>query len=452
MRLRLALVTLSLIASIGAMAQTPAPLPKLDPATFDPYLGTYRFASGRLLVIGRTERRLYAYEPGTERVRALDRVDDRTWIAGPSLLAFKPEEFRVRFLRNNAGAISALRYEEPGRAAMQAAKSRAYTEEQVTFRNGDVTLAGTLFLPASKGPHPAIVVGHGSGAQDRNGFLSTIRFFADHLARHGIAVLTYDKRGTGRSTGDWSRVGFTELASDLVAGVRMLRERPEIDRTFVGVGGSSQTGWVAAKATMQLPDIAFVCIVSAGGSGLTVEEQNLYNTEVEMRAQKFSDEQVRLALDLQRRFFDVLRRGEGADAREYDEATRAAQKDAKLAEWLFPLSSEIDWKNRSAWYTALEVLFDPLTAWRAYPGPVLGVFGELDAQTPVAQVVPRLTEALMSRKNTDFTITVFPKASHLLMEATMPSDAELENLQRFVPGAYDFISDWLWGRVKRNHR
>jgi pimeloyl-ACP methyl ester carboxylesterase len=120
-----------------------------------------------------------------------------------------------------------------------------------------------------------------------------------------------------------------------------------------------------------------------------------------------------------------------------------------LNDWIFPLSSEIDWLNRKEWYRALEVSFDPLPAWRAYKGPVLGVFGELDAQTPVAGVVPRFTEALLNRKGADFTITVFPHASHLLLEATLASDEELPRLERFVPGFYDFVSTWLQGRLQR---
>jgi hypothetical protein len=98
---------------------------------------------------------------------------------------------------------------------------------------------------------------------------------------------------------------------------------------------------------------------------------------------------------------------------------------------------------------ALEIDYDPLPAWRAYRGPVLGIFGELDAQTPVAAVVPRFAEALASRRGSDFTIAVFGRASHIMLEATRASDDELEHLQRVVPGFYDLTSDWLSARLKR---
>ena len=438
------------LGTVALLAQQPAPPAKLDPRIFDAYLGTYELPGGRLLVVSRTERRLYVYEPGSEQIRGLERVDDRTWVAGPSLLVFAPEQYRLTFVANAKGEIVSLLHTTGAKTkAEQAGKSRSYQEEPVTFRSGDVTLSGTLLLPTTKGPHPAVVLGHGSGAQDRNGAVGNVRFMADHLARHGIAALTYDKRGSGRSTGDWSTASFADLAGDMNAGVRFLRGRPDIVASQVGVGGSSQVGWVAAKAVMQVPDIAFVVLTGAGGSGYTVERQNLYNTEVEMRAAGISDDRIVRALDLQRRFFDVLRRGEGAETREYDEAVRTAREDMALRDWIFPTSGEIEWRNRATWYLALEVGFDPLPAWRDYRGPVLGIFGELDAQTPVAAVVPRFTEALMARKGADFTVSVFPKASHMMMEATRPSDDELERLTRMVPGYYELVTEWLRGRLRR---
>ena len=73
-------------------------------------------------------------------------------------------------------------------------------EEQVGFRNGNVSLKGSLFLPAGNGAHPALVLFHGSGAEARNRFMG--RWFAEQ----GISALTYDKRGVGESGGDFRTV------------------------------------------------------------------------------------------------------------------------------------------------------------------------------------------------------------------------------------------------------
>ena len=83
------------------------------------------------------------------------------------------------------------------------------------FTNRDVQLTGTLIAPSVGGRHPAIVLVHGSGAENRAYMLPWARF----LIRHGIAVLGYDKRGVGESTGDWNAATYEDLAGDAVAAV-----------------------------------------------------------------------------------------------------------------------------------------------------------------------------------------------------------------------------------------
>src|SRR5258708_982909 len=118
-------------------------------------------------------------------------------------------------------------------------------EEQVRFRNGSITLAGTLFLPGGKNPHAAAVIFHGSGPQRRNTFMG--RWFAEQ----GLACLTYDKRGVGESTGDFRSVVFTTLVDDGLAAVSFLKARADIDAHRIGVWGLSQGGWLGPLGAAQ---------------------------------------------------------------------------------------------------------------------------------------------------------------------------------------------------------
>src|SRR4051812_24086535 len=104
MKLTVALICF-VTSSVSTIAQQPAPLATLDPRIFDSYLGSYQLPAGRLVVIARSERRLYAYEPGNERFKGLDRVDDSTWTAGPSLLVYKPESYRLTFHKTRSGEV-----------------------------------------------------------------------------------------------------------------------------------------------------------------------------------------------------------------------------------------------------------------------------------------------------------------------------------------------------------
>ena len=95
-----------------------------------------------------------------------------------------------------------------------------YQAEEVAFANPVQTrvhLAGTLTLPAGKGPFPAAVLITGSGAQDRDETLLGHKPFAviaDHLTAAGIAVLRYDDRGVGESTGDHAAANSADFATD----------------------------------------------------------------------------------------------------------------------------------------------------------------------------------------------------------------------------------------------
>ena len=134
-----------------------------------------------------------------------------------------------------------------------------------TIPNGGVSLAFTLDLPPGKGPFPAVVMGHGSGRITRD----ELAPLAARWTRMGFAVLRFDKRGTGESTGTFIPVGthdsptvFPQLASDVVAAVRYVRTRPEIDPRRVGLTGWSQAGWILPLAARELGDAAFLVLFS----------------------------------------------------------------------------------------------------------------------------------------------------------------------------------------------
>jgi pimeloyl-ACP methyl ester carboxylesterase len=424
-----------------------SPLPLLDAKIYDQYLGTYQLAPNEFIVIGRSERRLYSYEPQTGRVRGLNLISETNFSAGPSFLVFSPTEFEITFIKNKKGEITSLALKQPGKQDIIAKKAKFYQEEKVTFRDGDVTLAGTLLNPTTRGRHPAVILIHGSNAQDRNGYLSLIRFAADNFARHGIAAFIYDKRGVGASTGNWATAGFDDLAQDAIAALKMLQSRRDINPKQIGLWGSSQAGWVMAKATSLSNDIAFIVAVSVAGS-VSVAQQNNYNIATEMRIGGFSQDDINQVIMTYNLFYDVIRAGAGGDGTKLDVAVKqAAQQNAKLKDWLPPLSSEIDWKKRDQWYLALDIDFNPVPLWEKYDGPFLGIFGELDTATPVRQVVPIFEKALASRKNKDYTIKIFPKAHHIILEAETGSDEELPRLKRYVPGYYDIMSNWILKRV-----
>ena len=150
---------------------------------------------------------------------------------------------------------------------------------ELSIVSRDATLAATLRFPSTgRTPFPAIVLAHGSGLITRD----QIRPMADSLLAMGFAVLTYDKRGVGQSTGTYVNVGtarsievFGVLADDALAGVAALKARKDIDARRVGLGGASQAGWLTPLAASKSKDVAFIVILS--GPAVTVGEEMEYS-------------------------------------------------------------------------------------------------------------------------------------------------------------------------------
>ncbi|HSC26923.1 MAG TPA: alpha/beta fold hydrolase [Vicinamibacterales bacterium] len=153
-------------------------------------------------------------------------------------------------------------------------------DEQLTLTSGDARLAATLRLPAAGSrPVPAVIILHGSGrvtAADLMGGPGR------RLADMGLAVLAYDKRGVGQSTGDYSTINaansvamFNLLAGDALAAVAVLGARPEIDARRIGLVGISQGGWIAPLAASRTTRVAFVVTVSA--PAVSVGEEIAYS-------------------------------------------------------------------------------------------------------------------------------------------------------------------------------
>ncbi len=147
---------------------------------------------------------------------------------------------------------------------------------EVRFASDCDVLAGTLYLPVSDGPHPAVVFIHGSGEAHRLGFGGS--WITTPLVEAGVAVLSYDKRGVGESDGrccPGDDGDFDALAMDAVAAIDLLRSRDDIDRRHIGLLGISQAGWVIPILVQRSPEVAFTVIFS--GSAVSIGEEILYS-------------------------------------------------------------------------------------------------------------------------------------------------------------------------------
>ncbi len=230
----------------GAARQTPTVL-SVDQTVIREYAGVYQWGPNAFVYLQIWDEgkpgQLVAFDESGE-VRTLYPTGRDQFFAGPGFAVSTSAESRIEFQRVGGGKITSLTWQRAGAAARVAKRVDIEKREDVSFSNGDVRLAGTLISAVGGAKHPAIILVHGSGAENRE----TILPFARFLVRRGIAVLGYDKRGVGGSTGDWNTASFDDLAGDVVAAFEYLKSRSDIDRAQIGLLGVSQAGWIMPLA------------------------------------------------------------------------------------------------------------------------------------------------------------------------------------------------------------
>jgi dienelactone hydrolase len=265
------------------------------------------------------------------------------------------------------------------------AAAPAIVQEEITVTSGDATLAARVSSPGRQGRHPAVVSVHGSGRLGRD----HQQFDVDGLVRHGVVVLTYDKRGVGASTGEFVFVGTSTseaympiLAADALECLRALRRHPSVDPDRVGFIGISQAGWIIplAMSTAAPAEVAFAIIRSGPATSVGLEMA-----------------------------YSGITRDRDVSAIPPDEMDR------RLAEYTGPHGLDT------------VPLLDRLRT------PTLWLLGEQDASIPIRQTQSNLQRAI--ERGATITVKTYPGADH-----------SLEIARRPVPYWQDIV-DWL--RAKR---
>lgn len=400
------IIALLILPAAAARAESGAPYASL--------VGWYETEPGRrsLVTFGATGGlRIFDFDARRYEVLAPGDGEGFVWRR-------KDGERAVTFKRDSSGRAVALEWQSADGAKGSAKRDDGYgyLQEEVQFESGGVTLTGLLMLPRAKGPHAAAAFIHGSGDSDRdNVWAFTI---ANHLAMNGIAVLLPDKRGSGRSGGDWKKADFNVLAADAAAAVELLRKRPEVDRARVGLVGLSQGGWVAPLAASKDEKLAFVAAVSSAST--TVGEQVAHELEQTFRKAGLGDAQIAQIMGILTLASEYMRTGEGWDR--YIAARSQAPPPIQAAF----MEDKSDW--RWEWYRAVTD-FDPIPLWSKLKAPSLVVYGSADERdnVPVAKSVERL-------KATKTEVKVYEGSGHAIEEP---------GTNRIRGDFLSFLSTWI---------
>jgi hypothetical protein len=324
------------------------------------------------------------------------------------------------------------------------AKPYPYREEEVVLPNEKVkiSLAGTLTLPSGNGPFPAAVLLSDSGPHDRDETLAghhPLLILADHLTRKSFAVLRFDKRGIGKSTGDYASATTEDFAGDAEAALAYLKTRKEIAARKIGLIGHGEGGMIAPIVAARSKDVAWM--VSLASPGLKGEDALLLQSETILKAAGVNEDQLALTLDFDKQTYALIRQEKNPATLEA-KLNDLVQSSAMSA----PLPPAV-WQSQmrmllSPWFRYF-LDYDPVPAFAKTTCPVLVLQGAKDMQVPAKENLSRIQKALENTGNKDFQSAELPGLNHLFQHAPTGSPTEYGGIEEtMAPEALNAVSDW----------
>ncbi len=323
-------------------------------------------------------------------------------------------------------------------------KPYPYREEEVSFanKNGTATLAGTLTIPQGAGSFPAVLLLSGSGPQNRDEFLAGHRpmlVVADYLARKGIAVLRYDKRGIGKSTGDFAAATTEDFAADAESALAYLKARKEIVPGKTGAVGHSE-GALIAPILGGSGSVAWVVLLA--GPAQTGEKIMLAQSRAIASAAGMPIAQVEQSLAFDRKAYEMVRGEKDSavlekklDAMVISSGVAAGSVPATVAAQIHMLSSP--------WFRYF-LDYDPLPALQKVKCPVLALNGEKDLQVSAADNLAMIQKTLEEAGNKDVTTKSLPELNHLFQHAESGTPIEYGAIEETIsPEVLQMIADWI---------
>ncbi len=326
-----------------------------------------------------------------------------------------------------------------------------YIEEEVIFNNesANVTLSGTLTLPDTQNTSPAVILIHGSGPNDRNGTsMGTFHLLADYLTRQGIAVLRYDKRGAGESTGNYGESTTLDFTSDVKAAMEFLKNDARINPELIGLIGHSEGGVIAPLVASQNDEVAFMVLMA--GLGQSFGDAAAYMRTNYAKSIGKTDTEAAVLQEWYSRFYTIAGVENDTIQRQlkihesYNDLPEASKNVIGWTE--DDITREVKGTYWAWFHAALKL--DPQKYLNESACPTLAVTGEKDRQANPIENLPIIEKSLKEGKCKDYTVLEMPGLNHLFQTAETGAISEYEQIPEIIaPIALETISQWIMERV-----
>ncbi|HHC80281.1 MAG TPA: alpha/beta fold hydrolase [Flavobacteriia bacterium] len=348
-----------------------------------------------------------------------------------------------------------IKIEKTAKRPQEPVKPYPYNEEEVVFENkeANVSLSGTLTLPRANGKFPVVILISGSGPQDRDETVANHKPFwilADYLTRLGIAVLRYDDRGFGKSTGSFSNATTKDFSTDVISAVNYLKSRTDIDLNNIGLIGHSEGGIIAPLAANQTNDVSFIVLLAS--TGILGSELSLIQSKTlrpfPVPNEDAYEQAIRKAIKIAASDKEIS--AIKSELTTHYNATIApilkplVGNDAKVSEIIKGLI-----EMRTTPWIRYFYNYNPADEFEKLKIPVLSLNGSKDTQVSAKINQEGIRKALIKGKIKDYKIIEMENLNHLFQECKTGKMDEYELIeQTFSPKALKVISNWILDHIE----
>lgn len=324
-----------------------------------------------------------------------------------------------------------------------------------------ITLAGTLTLPGTATKCPAVILIAGYGQHDRNVTFAgkqPFKVIAEDFASKGIAVLRYDKRGVGESTGDYSNATSRDFADDVKAGLAYLKTQPNINHAQIGLVGLSEGGFIAAMVAAESADVNFVVLLAAAVTAKIADFVAM--SGLQMSADGVSPEFLKHDEKMRKQVFTIIKQADLPEVTESKlqqvvsnypaELTEAEIKESEKTHFAFTAKNADHMIKvyNSTWYRYF-LSCDPSDFLKQIKVPVLALNGDLDWISAPNIAFPIMERAFIAGKVRDYTFIEVPYVNHMFQSCKTGAMTEYSATKEAIsPIVLNMVSDWIASRAK----
>ena len=343
----------------------------------------------------------------------------------------------------------ALKQVNTPKRPQEPAKPYPYIVEEVKIYNAkdDIILAGTLTLPEAYNQNtPVVILISGSGPQDRDETYMGHKPFlvvADYLTRKGIAVLRYDDRGVGESTGNFEKATTADFSNDVLKIIEFLKNRTDIDTHNIGLIGHSEGAIIAPKVANSSKDVSFIIMLAGTGilgKNVSIQQALDYRNfpvEDEEKYKEYVQEAIKIAAS-------------GKDDTIVKNELRTFYEDSKVLTSILPQNIDktefienLVRRRTNPWIRYF-YNYNPSEEIRKIHVPALALYGSNDTQVPPKYNLKPVEEALQKSNSGNYEVVLMDGLNHLFQESKTGQVSEYPQIEQTMSTkVLEKISSWI---------